>query len=96
MRTEPALRTVNGLVSAAGVATGAGFIVTKTGTGSYIIRFTPPFRASPSVSATLVGVTAGQTAQAQLAADNTGIVTSSANGTIVDAQFAFTAVGLPR
>jgi hypothetical protein len=40
------IRTVSGTFTLAGVITaGTGFTVVKTGTGMYVIHFTPPFKA---------------------------------------------------
>lgn len=48
------IRTVSGFVSGAGVITsGIGFVVTKTGTGAYTIRFYPGFRSYLSMVASL-------------------------------------------
>jgi hypothetical protein len=46
------VRTVSGRVADTGSGlSGAGFIPSRTGTGVYTIRFTPPFRAAPEVTA---------------------------------------------
>ena len=40
------IRTVSGTFTLAGIITaGTGFTVTKTGTGMYLVRFVPPFKA---------------------------------------------------
>lgn len=89
-------RVLMGLVSSAGgVVHGAGFTVTKLGTGNYQINFTAPFAAVPIVLA-LPGNTGGLITSSEYG--NPGLSTvqvfTSSGGALVDCEFMFIAVGL--
>jgi hypothetical protein len=70
MRTQEkdasGIRTISGTFTLAAIITaGTGFIVTKTGTGIYLIRFIPPFKsyisgqASPAQQANIAAIMFG-------------------------------------
>jgi hypothetical protein len=86
------LRVVNGQVSAAGAMTlpgSADWTVTKTATGTYIVRWSPAFRAPPVITATANAFTVLYLVA--WAVDNCQInqyVPQSA-GTLVDGGFEF-------
>jgi hypothetical protein len=86
------LRTVSGYVNANGsVASGVGFIVQKTGTGTYLVTLSPPFRAIRSWVAT--GATGFATVNPGASAVSASIATSVAAGSGADSVFSFTATG---
>lgn len=56
--TVQGARVITGEVTGAGaVQAGSGFTVNRTGVGRYIITFTTPFAAAPSVVATIIAAT---------------------------------------
>jgi hypothetical protein len=102
MRTAPQdapgrLVTVTGEVSnGGGVLTGSGFTASRTGTGTYTIRFAPRFRALLSFTAmTLTGNTVAVGQSGTLAPDSINVLTyASSTNAATDAWFAFTAAGI--
>jgi len=89
------LRIVRGTVNADGsVVSGAGFTVSKAGTGLYTITFTTAFQDTPAVTAT--AVTDGVTSLDTLAAGSFGCgvhAGSVVGGNRADRQFSFIAIG---
>ena len=60
------IRTISGTVTLAGIiVAGTGFMVTKTGTGVYVVRFVPAFKAyisgqvSPAQQANIAAIMYG-------------------------------------
>jgi hypothetical protein len=86
-------RTVSGFVSAAGAPTGAGFTASKIATADYMIRFTPPFRAAPDLTATQDGTT-GYARYFPGGPDRVEIGTYNTAGAATDSAFHFVARGL--
>jgi hypothetical protein len=86
------LRTVSGFVNADGsIASGSGFIVRKTGTGTYVINLSPPMRVIRSWIAT--GATGFATVNPGASASSASVATSVAAGSGADSIFSFTATG---
>jgi hypothetical protein len=95
MRTKPTERTVRGYVTAAAAPTGTGFTVTKTGTGAYQLRFTPPFGAPPNVvaSSAQAGSAVANIGSGVDAASAAVVMYVSTTGALVDQPFHFIATG---
>ena len=87
-------RTVSGYVAAAGtINAGTGYTVTKTGTGTYQLRFQPGFRAYVSFVATLV---LGGFVASSWGPDYVAVSTYSSGAVAADVGFLFTMKGLAR
>lgn len=86
------LRIITGLVNANGsIASGVGFSVYKSGTGTYLVMLIPPFRVIRSWVAT--GATGFATVNPGASASSASIATSVAAGSGADSIFSFTAIG---
>ena len=89
--------TITGSVNTGGaVIAGTGFTVNRTGTGTYVVRFTPPFRALYTFNAQ---VRSGNTAPVitPYAADSVTVVTfATTTAALTDSSFSFTATGLAQ
>ena len=95
MRTEAATRTVSGSVMDTGAIQDPGtsdWTVTRTATGTYVIRFLRPFRNLPAVTTTTTGwVLTGISPSAR---DSITVNTyNPASGSGVNSIFFFQAVG---
>lgn len=97
MRTAPeeiGVRTVRGLVGYQGVISGSGtadWTVTKTGTGTYTVRFLRPFKNPPTVMITSAGATVVNPAGVN--ADSFGVQTWNQAYAATDQSFHFVATG---
>lgn len=92
------IRTIAGGVSIDGsVLLGTEFQVSKTGTGTYIIRFLPGFRSFLGVSATShSGAGGGASIDAISPESITVQGRNTASGTAIDIGFYFVATGIAR
>lgn len=86
---------IRGTVNANGtIAGGAGFTVTKTGTGTYTINYTVAFSAAPSASITLADFTGTPfCVAASSVAGSSSLVARTPAGVTTDCSFSFITVG---
>jgi hypothetical protein len=88
------------------VVDGTGFTVTHLSTGRYLITFTTPFPATPTVLVTKVygsvtvdagtGVQPAENAIVDQASPDTALIaTGNANGTLTDGAFGLLAITVP-
>ena len=85
---------IAGIVSGSGrIVTGAGFALTRTGPGTYTIRFLEPCAEAPVVLAT--PAEPGRAAAAAGTAAGAEITLTDHSGTRTDGGFAFAAIVLP-
>jgi hypothetical protein len=87
---------IRGNVNAVGtIAAGAGFTVTKTGTGAYRINYTVAFSAAPSASVTLTDSTGTPLCVAAgSVAGSSSLLVRTPAGVATDCGFSFITVGL--
>lgn len=89
-------RVVEGIVQSNGTVQGPGssdWSVVNTATGTYVLRFTPPFRAPPVIHTTVIGyATIGVNPSS---ADSATVLTYTAAGASTPAGFHFRAEGRP-
>lgn len=100
MRTETyetptRTRTVLGQVQATGVSTGPGWTATKVSVGNLQVRYSPPFRAPPSVIVSVIATSGWTATVANPDAFGCQIVTANPS-TLNDAPVYFSATGIAR
>jgi hypothetical protein len=88
------LRTVSGSVASNGIAQNPGsndWTVAKTATGTFVLRFSPPFRGVPVITTSPIGSAIVGTNP--VSADSATVLTVSGAFAAMDAGFYFHAEG---